>query len=331
MEKTSIDISVIVPVYKVEKYVERCVRSLMEQTLKDNIEFIFVDDCSPDNSLAILQETIRQYPQREPAVTVLHHDRNRGVAAARQTGFARATGKYIIHCDADDWTEPQLYETLLHTAEQHGADIVGCAYYANRPAETEIVDYPFDEETLDTINRSEPSLLYCALWNKLIKKELYTANGIRCFEKINMYEDVGVTTRLRAMSAKTIFVHTPLYHYNQENCNAMTAQLSPSAISQQIECAALLERWFDERRLTQFKPQIDAIKFFSKLGLIVVPASADPRRWRQTFPETNANGWRYGSVSLVNKLLVTLVRYDLIAAYNAAGKIKNLLRGNRSC
>lgn len=330
MEKTSIDISVIVPVYKVEKYVERCVRSLMEQTLKDNIEFIFVDDCSPDNSLAILQETIRQYPQREPAVTILHHDRNQGLAAARQTGFARATGKYIIHCDSDDWTEPQLYETLLHAAEQHQADIVGCAYYANYPAETEIVDYPFDEETLDTINRSEPSLLYCAVWNKLIKKELYTVNDIRWFEKINMYEDVGVTTRLRAMSAKTVFVHTPLYHYNQENCNAMTARLSPAAISQQFECAALLERWFDERGLTRFKPQIDAIKFFSKLGLLVVSASADPRKWRQTFPETNANGWRYESISLVNKILITLVRYRLTVLFNAICKLKRIRR-KQSC
>lgn len=330
MKKSNVDISVIVPIYKVEKYIGRCVRSLMEQTLTDNIEFIFVDDCSPDNSLAILQETIRQYPEREPAVTILHHDRNRGLAAARQTGFDQASGNYIIHCDSDDWTEPQLYETLLNAAQKHRADIVGCAYYANRPSETEVFDSPIDEETLETINRSTPSLLYCAVWNKLIKKELYTDNDIRWFEKINMYEDVGVTTRLRVLSTKTVFVHTPLYHYNQENCSAMTTRLSPAAISQQIECAALLDRWFNERGLSQYKPLIDAIKFFSKLGLIVVSASADPRKWRQTFPETNANGWRYESVSLVNKILITLVRYRLTVLFNAICKLKRI-RGKRSC
>lgn len=330
MKKSNVDISVIVPIYKVEKYIGRCVRSLMEQTLTDNIEFIFVDDCSPDNSLAILQETIRQYPEREPAVTILHHDRNRGLAAARQTGFDQASGNYIIHCDSDDWTEPQLYETLLNAAQKHRADIVGCAYYANRPSETEVFDSPIDEETLETINRSTPSLLYCAVWNKLIKKELYTSNDIRWFEKINMYEDVGVTTRLRVLSAKTVFVHTPLYHYNQENCSAMTTRLSPAAISQQIECAALLDRWFSERGLSQYKPLIDAIKFFSKLGLIVVSSSADPRKWRQTFPETNANGWRYESVSLVNKMLITLARYRLTVLFNAICKLKRI-RGKRSC
>ena len=95
-------VSVIIPIYNVEKYIERCVRSLMEQTLND-IEYIFVNDCTPDRSIEILQRTIAEYPQRKKYIQILTHDRNRGSACARNNGVKAATGEYIIHCDMISW------------------------------------------------------------------------------------------------------------------------------------------------------------------------------------------------------------------------------------
>ena len=98
-----IKVSVIVPIYEVERYIERCARSLFEQTMLSGIEFIFVDDCTPDYSIEILHNTLKEYPEREAQVTILTHSANKGLAAARKTGVRAARGEYISHCDSDDW------------------------------------------------------------------------------------------------------------------------------------------------------------------------------------------------------------------------------------
>ena len=90
-------VSVCIPVYGVEKYIERCARSLFEQTMTDGIEFIFVNDCTKDNSIEILEKVLEEYPHRKEQVKIIHHEKNRGLVAARNTGLEHATGDYIIH------------------------------------------------------------------------------------------------------------------------------------------------------------------------------------------------------------------------------------------
>ncbi len=94
-------VSVIIPVYGVEKYIERCTRSLFEQTL-DDMEFIFVNDCTKDNSIAIIERIAEEYPLRKSQIHILNHQVNKGLPIARQTGLRVATGEYIAHCDSDD-------------------------------------------------------------------------------------------------------------------------------------------------------------------------------------------------------------------------------------
>ena len=94
-------VSVIVPVYNAEKYIERCVRSLYNQTL-DDIEYIFVDDCTPDNSMEVLQKVMDEYPKRKLHTKIIIHTTNTGQSGSRKDGILAATGDYIIHCDADD-------------------------------------------------------------------------------------------------------------------------------------------------------------------------------------------------------------------------------------
>ena len=109
-------VSVCIPIYGVEKYIERCARSLFEQTMTDDIEFIFVNDCTPDRSEQILLATLEDYPQRKKQVKILHHAENQGLTGARSTAVKAACGDYIIHCDSDDWVDPALYETMYRTA-----------------------------------------------------------------------------------------------------------------------------------------------------------------------------------------------------------------------
>ena len=117
-------LSILIPVYRVEKYIERCATSLFEQTLQDDIEFIFVDDCGGDGSINVLMNTLNKYPKRKTQVLLLRHLKNRGLAAARQTALEKAAGDYVLTVDSDDWLELDACEKLQKIALQTNADIV---------------------------------------------------------------------------------------------------------------------------------------------------------------------------------------------------------------
>ena len=108
-------VSVIVPIYGVEPYIEKCARSLFEQSL-ENMEFIFVNDCTPDKSVEILRQVIEDYPRRYLQIQIIEHEENRGLAMARNSGLLIAKGEYIIHCDSDDWVELDMYEEMYEKA-----------------------------------------------------------------------------------------------------------------------------------------------------------------------------------------------------------------------
>ena len=97
-------VSVIIPVYGVEKYIEKCARSLFEQTL-DDIEYLFVDDCTPDKSVDILKHILEEYPHRKSQVVIHRMEQNSGQAVVREWGVKNAKGDFIIHCDSDDWVD----------------------------------------------------------------------------------------------------------------------------------------------------------------------------------------------------------------------------------
>ena len=121
-------VSILVPVYKVEKYIEQCARSLFEQTY-DNLEYIFLDDCSPDNSIEILKRVMEDYPERKAQVRIIRHERNRGLAAARNTALDAANGPFVTHVDSDDYLGRDAIRLLVKKQEETGADIVSGNYY----------------------------------------------------------------------------------------------------------------------------------------------------------------------------------------------------------
>lgn len=116
-------VSILVPVYGVEKYIERCARSLFEQTY-ESLEYIFVDDCSPDDSIAILKRVMEDYPERKDQVRIIQHDHNRGLAAARNTALDAATSPFISHVDSDDYLSLDAIQLLVNKQVETDADIV---------------------------------------------------------------------------------------------------------------------------------------------------------------------------------------------------------------
>lgn len=222
-------VTVIVPVYGVEKYIERCARSLFEQTL-DDMEFVFVDDCTKDNSIWVLERVIEDYPNRKEQIKILHHEHNKGLSHARETGVNAAVGEYIAHCDSDDWVEHNMYEELYNEAKKLDTDIVKCGFYISSNTDTVI---PINHSNNILQQREVLSLLYSwkgwnQIWVLLVKKNLY--NNV-VFTDNTMMEDFFVVAQLYAKCQNVGVYNKPLYYYFQ-NLNSICGRTSDKAIIQ---------------------------------------------------------------------------------------------------
>ena len=198
-------VSVIIPIYGVEKFIERCARSLFEQTL-DDIEYIFVDDCTKDNSIAVLERVIEDYPNRKSQITILHHDVNKGLPQARKTGIMVANGEYIAHCDSDDWVDTDMYRAMYEKAKTENLDYVVCNYYESDGVNRKEIKQIFSSIKMDMM------FSICTLWCKLVKRSLYVNNGL-VYPTDNMGEDRVYTVQLAWFASSYGYVDKPLYYY----------------------------------------------------------------------------------------------------------------------
>lgn len=217
-----VKVSVIVPVYKVERYIERCARLLFEQTL-DEIEYIFVDDCTPDKSIDVLEKVLEDYPARKKQVKIIRHKVNLGVSQSRQDGVDAATGEYVIHCDPDDWVELNMYEALYTEAKRKDADMVICDFYNNNNGNQKIeIQKPDKLESLSVlegISGRSFHRLHGSLCNKLIKSACYT--GVSFPKDINYCEDVFVLFQILAKDRVIEYLNKGYYHYKTDVPNSL--------------------------------------------------------------------------------------------------------------
>ena len=228
-----VKISVCVPVYGVEKYVERCCRSLFAQTLTDSVEFIFVNDCTLDSSINVLLSTLADYPARTKQVRIIDHQVNQGLSAARNTAVAAAVGKYVYHIDPDDFIAPNTLAELLQTAVDQQADIVAneLIWYWDEHHKT--VYYKKFSDRKDFIYKVLTRKLQCGVVGNLIKKALYTSNNISA-PALNMGEDYVTTPRLAYYAKKIVLHPQPMYYYYKNNDTAMSRTPSLPRLQEMI-------------------------------------------------------------------------------------------------
>lgn len=200
-------ISVVVPIYNVEKYLERCVRSLESQSY-DNLEIILVDDGSTDSSGKMCD----RYAQENEKIVAFHKE-NGGLSDARNYGMERAKGEYIIFIDSDDYVEPDMMELLISTIGN--GDMATCGVY-NDYVSASIPQYTGEEQSFETDNVTafklilEGKLIPATICNKLIRTSIAKKQS---FPKGRRYEDIFYTNELM-QNVKTVRVNTrPLYHY----------------------------------------------------------------------------------------------------------------------
>lgn len=203
-------VSVIVPVYNAEKYLARCLNSIAVQTMPD-FECIIVDDGSTDQTGVIADA----YSSKDSRFRVIHQ-KNGGVAIARQTGIDAAIGVYTIQFDADDWVEVDMLEKLLFEAEKNGADMVICDFYYRESAEegeTKLSQMPISLDPKVVLGQMMHDLLG-SLCNKLIRRDCYDRYDIQFIPGM-LSEDQYVCLRLLAHSITIAYIPSALYHYDR--------------------------------------------------------------------------------------------------------------------
>ena len=235
-------VSIIVPVYGVERYIERCAVSLFEQTYTD-IEYIFVNDATPDKSIDVLRAVIDRYPERAKTIRIVEHPHNKGLSAARNTGIDNATGEYVWHVDSDDYVATDAVEKWVETAEKHRADIVICDInvVTTNGIFTEQVQYSYKE---DYIRRLLQHTQKCAHWNKFYRRSLLERTGIRSDEQIRLAEDFAVTPRLVHQAQSISVLHEPLYYYETTNQSSYVHNLTRASIESQYRADQILIGYF---------------------------------------------------------------------------------------
>lgn len=282
-----IDISVVIPVYGVERYAEQCARSLMGQTLRDGVEFIFVDDATTDASIEIIRRTTEEYPERQGQVKILTHNINRGLPAARNTGMDAARGEYIINFDSDDFCEPEMLESMLAKAREVDADMVWCDWFLSFENRDRTMKMPGCPTADDAVRAMLGGSMKYNVWNKLIRRTVFIANGLRFPDGRAMGEDLTMVMAA-ACCRKVAHVSRPLYHYRRTNSEAMTQNYSDLNLEQLRTNADSCIEFISTRR----SDMTDYLQFF-KLQikfpfLLMNPARRGFRLWREWWPEANA-------------------------------------------
>ena len=279
-------ISIIIPIFKVRNFIERCVCSLSEQTLQD-VEYMFVDDASPDDSIEILKSCLERYPERKAQVTILTHEQNKGLPAARNTGLAVATGEYVFHCDSDDFVEKDMLEEMYNAAKAADADMVYCDFYLSFEKNERYMSNPV-YETADDMFRLGllgGNMKY-NVWNKLVRRSLYTDNDIWFPAGHARGEDMTMI-RLAACAKSVAYVPKAFYHYVKLNANAYSATMSERHkidirfnVDQTVE---FLEKKFGH----SLNKEIAFFKLNTKLPFLITDDETQYEVWKEWWSEAN--------------------------------------------
>lgn len=293
------NVSVIVPIYKVEDFIEKCVESLMNQTLSD-VEYIFVDDASPDNSIPILKKCINKYPHRN--IKIAHHNQNLGLPAARNTGLALATGEYIFHCDSDDFVELDMLESMYRIAKNQNADIIWCDWYLSFKSNERYMIQPEYKTPCDALKGMLAGNMKYNVWNKLIKRTLYTDNHINFPAGYGMGEDMTVIM-LFSYAKRVVYLPKAFYHYVKLNSGAFSQTYSSNHLIELKYNVQRIESFLQMKYGDSFKEYIAFFKLNVKYPFLISNNQKWYDLWKLWYPEANPFIWKNRNISLRIRLV----------------------------
>lgn len=245
-------VSILVPIYNAERYIERCVRSLFEQTY-ENLEFVFVDDCSPDASISILNRVVEEYPARKSQMKLIRNESNRGASASKNIAVENATGEFVCFVDSDDWIELNAVELLVSEQLKTDADVV----WGRMLMHTDKGVIELGEPSY--LNKDEWVKCYCRLTTgivmtnsrRIIRRELLIRFGIRSADGFNYAEDKLFMSQVAYYANGFSMIDDYVYNYNRLNELSATAKqgadFNPLIFQQESGSIRLIESFFSDK------------------------------------------------------------------------------------
>lgn len=307
-------VSICVPIYNVEQYIEKCAKSLFEQTY-ENIEYIFVNDSTPDNSIVILRKLMNLYPNRKASSVIIEHQYNRGLAAARNTALKYASGEFIMWVDSDDYIDANTVSALIKEQDKTDSDIISYGVYREYKNKIVIQLPPKFEKNTAMAKAIISRKVFVGVCGRLIRRSLYINNGIMAHEGVNMAEDYSVMPLLAYYAQKVASIREPMYHYNLCNEKSHVNNVSKVAVDQ-LWCAyhILYEFFFDKK--DYYDSLVRANIALSKISLIVCAK----QRLGQDYFEIIKSYGIYGSlksldISYKDKMILSINNYNILLFY----------------
>ncbi len=290
-------VSVIVPVYHSEAYLERCCRSLLSQTL-DDIEFLFIIDGPSKLAEQIISKVLSAYPLRQRQVTLIKHTENRGISYSRQEGHDRASGDYLFHCDSDDWIELDALKTVYELADKEQTDLVFFDYVRHYEGSKKEILYRYAH-----VEQGKISTMDASLHNIFIRRQFVSDHGLRFPLKINWGEDLCMSFMLQVLTKKIKYLPQSLYHYYM-HANSYITDTNESKYMQLVSCPCYIEKELVSRQLLESNlPMLMQMKFEVKEYYLLHPKLRNVTRWLSIYPECHSSIWQYPSVPLYLKII----------------------------
>ncbi len=319
-------LSIIVPVYGVEKYIDKCLNSLVKQSLKE-IEIIVVNDGTKDNSQKIVDKYVKKYPDKIKS----YIKENGGQGSARNYGLKKASGEYIGYVDSDDFVEKDMYKKLYNKAKENNYDIVVCGNYnVSEDYQNKNIDAFINNYNTDLENIFFGKM---AVWNKIYKRDILIKNKLEFKEKV-WYEDLAFTLKAIMNSNTFAFIDEPLYDYLIREGSTM----NNSNVQRNLE---ILDAFNDILSYIQHNKKEE---YFSKIEFLaidhiyisaivrVLKAEADDKVKRETinklidymnkkFPNYKNNKY-INTLSKNRKIIYKLINIKMYGLINLIFKVK---------
>lgn len=317
-------VSIIIPVYNVEDYVGRCLESIINQTYT-NIEIIVINDCSTDNSLKV----IKMYEEKFDKISIINLEKNTGVSNARNLGIKKATGKYIMFCDSDDWYEKDAVEILLQEAEKNNADFVIGNHYITKKNSKKVVNISkcFKEKNIS----KQEIVAYMNLSSsvKLMKRDLFIDNNILYSIDIKRCEEFTVIPVIAYLAKNPIAIDNVIYNYYQRSNSASNTKVTDTSFFQ-----ITFERFIEKIDKEKYKEEIEfrAINHLLYGELLVMLKSGMDKKeminkidsFLKEYPNFRKNKYlkKYNKAKLI---FIFLLRYHMIYLARQYAKLHEFL------
>ncbi len=315
MSSSGIDISVIIPIYNVERYIEKCLRSLFTQTKADGVEYILINDATPDRSMEIVNDLIDEFNIQN--AKIINNSNNLGSGGSRKKGIEAAIGDYTIFVDSDDWCEPTMLEELYSRAKECDADIVGCDYYIDYGISSKYVSMPMGEDNIECLKMVLSSKLTQSMWSKMVRRELYDHDVNYFIQGLDTWEDLLASVKLFYFAKKVTYLPRAFYHYMQVNTGSITRSgFSQKRLDDIVAAVSDIAVFIDNNNLKlKLEDSFLDRQIYAKFFLLKM-AGDHQRQYVSMYPHINKKALRHKGMPIHNRIALAFANHNLLSVFN---------------